>query len=157
MLRNRWPRPDPNSTTAAWWPMPGCSFRPPWRGTSACPNCSTWAMPRGGRTRMMTLVASALAGGDCIDDPMCCAPGGRPAPWAAGEGAIHPGHLPAQLPVGPRPSTHYPGLPTNLGDGPLTISCETYGPKDARHHGYTGKRGYHPLLAVAAGTGDVLG
>ena len=43
------------STTAAWWPMPGCSFRPPWRGTSACPNssgsASTWAMPRGGRTR----------------------------------------------------------------------------------------------------------
>ena len=33
--------------------------------------------------KMMTLVASALAGGDCIDDPMCCAPGGRPAPWAA--------------------------------------------------------------------------
>ena len=26
----------------------------------------------------------------------------------------------------------------------------------ARHHGYTGSRGYHPLLAVAAGTGDVL-
>ena len=24
------------------------------------------------------------------------------------------------------------------------------------HHGYTGKRGYHPLLAIAAGTGDVL-
>ena len=30
-------------------------------------------------------------------------------------------------------------------------------PKEgARHHGYTGARGYHPLLAVAAGTGDVL-
>ena len=26
----------------------------------------------------------------------------------------------------------------------------------ARHHGYTGKRGYHPLLAIAAGSGDVL-
>ena len=26
----------------------------------------------------------------------------------------------------------------------------------ARDHGYTGKRGYHPLLAVAAGTGDLL-
>ena len=26
----------------------------------------------------------------------------------------------------------------------------------ARHHGYTGVRGYHPLLAIAAGTGDVL-
>ena len=26
----------------------------------------------------------------------------------------------------------------------------------ARHHGYTSARGYHPLLAVAAGTGEVL-
>ena len=36
--------------------------------------------------------------------------------------------------------------------------CETYGlaKEGARHHGYTGQRGYHPLLAVAAGTGDVL-
>ena len=36
--------------------------------------------------------------------------------------------------------------------------CETYGldKEGARHHGYTGKRGYHPLLAVAAGTGEVL-
>jgi hypothetical protein len=49
------------------------------------------------------------------------------------------------------------------GDGPLTIDldstiCETYGRKKegARHHGYTPVRGYHPLLAVAAGTGDVL-
>ena len=48
-------------------------------------------------------------------------------------------------------------------DGPLTIDldstiCETYGlaKEGARHHGYTGQRGYHPLLAVAAGTGDVL-
>ena len=49
------------------------------------------------------------------------------------------------------------------GDAPLTIDldstiCETYGlaKEGARHHGYTGKRGYHPLLAVAAATGDVL-
>ena len=36
--------------------------------------------------------------------------------------------------------------------------CETCGlaKEGARHHGYTGARGYHPLLAVAAGTGDVL-
>ena len=40
------------------------------------------------------------------------------------------------------------------GDGPLTIDldstiCETYGlARDgARRHGYTGARGYHPLLA----------
>ena len=26
----------------------------------------------------------------------------------------------------------------------------------ARHHGYTGQQGYHPLLAVAEGTGEVL-
>jgi hypothetical protein len=49
------------------------------------------------------------------------------------------------------------------GDGPLTIDldstvCETYGlqKQGALHHGYTHVRGYHPLLAVAAGTGDVL-
>ena len=49
------------------------------------------------------------------------------------------------------------------GDTPLTIDldstiCETYGlaKEGARHHSYTGQRGYHPLLAVAAGTGDVL-
>ena len=49
------------------------------------------------------------------------------------------------------------------GDAPLTIDldstiCETYGlaKEGARHHGYTGQRAYHPLLAIAAGTGDVL-
>ena len=49
------------------------------------------------------------------------------------------------------------------GDGPLTIDldstiCATYGlaKEGARHHSYTGQRGYHPLLAVAAGTGEVL-
>ena len=48
------------------------------------------------------------------------------------------------------------------GDSPLTIDldstiCETYGlaKEGARHHGYTGARGYHPLLAIAAGTGEV--
>ena len=49
------------------------------------------------------------------------------------------------------------------GDAPFTIDldstiCETYGlaKEGARHHGYTGARGYHPLLAAAAATGDVL-
>ena len=49
------------------------------------------------------------------------------------------------------------------GAAPFTIDldstiCETYGldKEGARHHGYTGARGYHPLLAVAAGSGDVL-
>ena len=54
--------------------------------------------------------------------------------------------------LGPDPATR-----------PLTIDldstiCETYGlaKEGARHHGYTGARGYHPLLAIAAGTGEVL-
>ena len=49
------------------------------------------------------------------------------------------------------------------GDGPLTIDidstiCETYGlaKEGARHHGYTHRRGYHPLVAVAAGTGPPM-
>ena len=49
------------------------------------------------------------------------------------------------------------------GDSPLSIDldstiCETYGlaKEGARYHGYTGARGYHPLLAIAAGTGEVL-
>ena len=49
------------------------------------------------------------------------------------------------------------------GDAPLTIDldstlCETYGlaKEGARQPGYTGARGYHPLLAVAAGSGEVL-
>ena len=49
------------------------------------------------------------------------------------------------------------------GDAPFTIDldstiCETCGlaREGTRHHSYTGQRGYHPLLAVAAGTGDVL-
>ena len=33
--------------------------------------------------KMPTLVASALAGGDCIDDADALRTGGRPAPWAA--------------------------------------------------------------------------
>ena len=49
------------------------------------------------------------------------------------------------------------------GDDPLTIDldstvCETYGlcKEGAQRHNYPGQRGYHPLLAIAAGTGDVL-
>ena len=49
------------------------------------------------------------------------------------------------------------------GDDPLTIDldstvCETYGlaKEGAQRHNYAGQRGYHPILAVAAGTGEVL-
>ena len=75
--------------------------------------------------KLMTLVASALAGGDCIDAAdvlrtggTACALGGTvkapstpPAFARAGSG-----RLPAQLPVGPRPSTG-PGEPRVAGPG----------------------------------------
>ena len=49
------------------------------------------------------------------------------------------------------------------GDDPLTIDfdptlCETYGlgKRGAQRHNYAGQRGYHLMLAVAAGAGEVL-
>ena len=123
--------------------------------------------------KIMTLVASALAGGDCIDDADALRTGGTACTLGSTVKAPSTlGTFPAQLPVGPRPSIR-PGEPRVAGPClgrrggtrrcPFTIDldstiCETYGldKEGARHHGYTGKRGYHPLLAVAAGTGEVL-
>ena len=68
-------------------------------------------------------------------------------------------------PTGPgEPRVAGPGLGGwGPGNAPFIIGldstiCETYGlaKEGARHHGYTGARGYHPLLAVAAGTGEAL-
>ena len=160
----------------AWWPMPVCSFRPPWRGTSACPNSSGSASlgdaPGRANTsdKMMTLVASALAGGDCIDDADVLRTGGT----AWGGTVKAPSTLGTFLAASGGATSVNSRVSRELlarawqagagpGDGPLTIDldstiCETYGlaKEGARHHGYTGKRGYHPLLAIAAGTGDVL-
>ena len=67
--------------------------------------------------KMMTLVASAMAGGDCIDDADVLRTGGTACTLGRhGQGAIHPGHLPAQLPVGPRPPVG-PGEPGAAGPG----------------------------------------
>ena len=121
----------------------------------------------------LTLVASALAGGDCIDDAEVLRTGGTSgaigcavkAPSTLGTflRSFRWGHvrqldrmsrelLAQARPTGPGPR-----------DAPMTIDldstvCETYGlaKEGARRHGYTGQRGYHPLLAIAAGTGDVL-
>ena len=123
--------------------------------------------------KMMTLVASALAGGDCIDDADVLRAGGTArvlgftakAPSTLGTflRSFRWGHV-RQLDRVSREllaPVWKPGA--GPGDAPFTIDldstiCETYGlaKEGARHHGYTGARGYHPLLAVAAGTGDVL-
>ena len=122
--------------------------------------------------KMLTLVASALAGGDCIDDGRVAHRGNRPDPGLRSQGAIHPGDVPAQLPVGPRPPIGS-GQPRAAGTGLVgwgrtrrraihhrpgfddlrDIRSGQGGGARPRLHG---QRGYHPLLAVAAGTGDVL-
>ena len=121
--------------------------------------------------KMMTLVASALAGGDCIDDADVLRTGGTAralggtvkAPSTLGTflRSFRWGHV-RQLDRVSRELLSR-AWAAGAGPGPLTIDldstiCETYGlaKEGARHHGYTGARGYHPLLAVAAGTGDVL-
>ena len=64
--------------------------------------------------KLLTLVASALAGGDFIDDADALRAGGTVGVLLRGQGAIHPGHLPAQFPVGACPSTR-PGEPPVAG------------------------------------------
>ena len=123
--------------------------------------------------KMMTLVASALAGGDCIDDADALPAGGTActlgsvvkAPSTLGTflRSFRWGHVRQLDRVSRELLAQAWKAGAGPGDAPLTIDldstiCETYGlaKEGARHHGYTGKRGYHPLLAVAAGTGDVL-
>ena len=121
----------------------------------------------------MTLVASALAGGDCIDDADALRSGstGRvlgctvKAPSTLGTflRSFRWGHVRQLDRVSRELLARAWAAGAGPGDAPLTIDldstiCETYGlaKEGARRHGYTGQRGYHPLLAVAAGTGEVL-
>ena len=123
--------------------------------------------------KLMTLVASAMAGGDCIDDAdvlrtggTACTLGGTvKAPSTLGTflRSFRWGHVRQLDRVSRELLARAWAGGAGPGDAPFTIDldstiCETYGlaKEGARHHGYTGKRGYHPLLAIAAGTGDVL-
>ena len=123
--------------------------------------------------KMMTLVASALAGGDCIDDAdvlrtgrTARALGGTvKAPSTLGTflRSFRWGHVRQLDRVSRELLARAWAAGAEPGDGPLTIDldstiCETYGlaKEGARRHGYTGQRGYHPLLAVAGRTGEVL-
>jgi hypothetical protein len=123
--------------------------------------------------KLLTLVMSALAGGDHIDHVDALRSGGT--------GRVLGFRVKAASTVGTflrsftwghvrqldRVSRELLGRAWSAGagpgDDPLTIDldstvCETYGlaKEGALHHGYSRVRGYHPLLAVAAGTGEVL-
>ena len=123
--------------------------------------------------KMMTLVASALAGGDCIDDADVLRTGGTActlgsvvkAPSTLGTflRSFRWGHVRQLDRVSRELLARAWAAGAGPGDSPFTIDldstiCETYGlaKEGAHRHGYTGARGYHLLLAVAAGTGDVL-
>ena len=131
--------------------------------------------------KMMTLIVSALAGGDCIDAADVLRTGGTARalggtvkapstpPLSRGQAlgtflrSFRWGHVRQLDRVSRELLARAWQAGAGPGDGPLTIDldstiCETYGlaKEGARHYGYTGKRGYHPLLAVAAGAGDVL-
>ena len=114
--------------------------------------------------KMLTPAASALAGGDCIDD--------ADGAGLYGQGSIHAGDLPAQSPVG----TCATAGPCEQGTAGSCLGCRGrtrgraaddrprlhrlrdlwVGQGGSAPHNYSGQRGYHPLLAVAAETGDVL-
>ncbi len=111
--------------------------------------------------KMMTLVASALAGGDCIDDADVLRTGGTActlgsvvkAPSTLGTflRSFRWGHVRQLDRVSRELLARAWKAGAGPGDAPFTIDldstiCETYGlaKEGARHHGYTGKRGYHP-------------
>lgn len=123
--------------------------------------------------KAMTVISSVLAGGDCIDDV--------DALRAGSSGAVLGHRVAAPSTVGTFLRAFLWGHARQLdavsrevlrrawacgagpGSAPLTIDldstiCETYGllKQGGARFTYTHVRGYHPLLAAAAGTGDVL-
>ena len=110
--------------------------------------------------KMMTLVVSALVGGDCIDDADALRTGGTAgalgcvvkAPSTLGTflRSFRWGHVRQLDRVSRELLARAWAAGAGPGGAPLTIdldstSCETYGlaKEGARHHGYTGQRGYH--------------
>ena len=123
--------------------------------------------------KLLTLVMSALAGGDCIEDTNALRAGGTERILGFSLKAASTlgtflrsfrwGHVRQLDAVSRHLLARAWAAGAGPGSEPFTIDldstiCETYGLKKqgALHHGYTKVRGYHPLLAVAAGTGDVL-
>jgi hypothetical protein len=122
--------------------------------------------------KAMTLIHSVLAGGDCIDDADALRAGKTQA--VLGHGVLAPstlgtflrsftwGHV-RQL---DRVSGELLARAWSVGAGPVgdpvmvdvdSTICETYGlAKQGGVFGHTRVRGYHPLIAAIAGTGDVV-
>lgn len=122
--------------------------------------------------KAMTLVHSALAGGDCIDDADVLRSGDTEA--VLGHGVLAPstlgtflrsfswGHARQLDKVAGELLARAWAAGAGPGEAPATIDvdstiCETYGlAKQGGVFGHTKVRGYHPLVAAVAGTGEVV-
>jgi hypothetical protein len=123
--------------------------------------------------KAMTVISSALAGGDSIDDVDVLRSG--TTQQVLGHGVAAPstvgtflrrftwGHARQLDRVSGEVLARAWQAGAGPGAGPFTIDvdstiCETYGlqKQGGSRFTYTRVRGYHPLLAVAAGTSDVL-
>ena len=123
--------------------------------------------------KAMALIASALAGGDSIDDADMLRSGRSdtaigqwmPAPSTLGTflRSFTWGHSRSLGSVAAELLARAWEAGAGPGTNPLTIDvdstiCAVYGiKKQGARFGYTKTRGLHPLVAAAAGTGDVLG
>jgi hypothetical protein len=122
--------------------------------------------------KLLTLVHSMLAGGDCIDDAdlLRCGATSRVlghrvmAPSTLGTflRAFTFGHVRQLDRLGEQILGRAWAAGAGPGDGPMTIDldstvCEVHGyHKQGAAYGYTHQLGYHPLLATRAETGEVL-
>lgn len=122
--------------------------------------------------KALTLIHSFLAGGECIDDANLLRAGGTEA--VLGHDVLAPstlgtflrsftwGHVRQLDRVASEALARAWRAGAGPGDGPLTLDidstiCETYGlAKQGGKFGYSGVRGYHPLIASVAGKGDVV-
>ncbi len=123
--------------------------------------------------KSLTLIMSALAGGDCIDDVNALRAGATAA--VLGQRVAAPstvgtflrsftyGHTRQLDVVGGELLRRAWAAGAGPGHEPVTIDidstiCETYGwhKHGARAFTHTGVHGYHPLLAVRAGSDEVL-
>jgi hypothetical protein len=123
--------------------------------------------------KAMTLIHSLLAGGDCINDSDALRAGATVtvlghelrAPSTLGTflRSFSYGHARQLDAVSRELLGRAFGAGAGPGDAPITLDldstiCETYGllKEGGARFTYTHVRGYHPLLAAVAGTGDVV-
>lgn len=123
--------------------------------------------------KAMTLIHSALAGGDCIDDADRMRVASTPtvlghqvrAPSTLGTflRSFTWGHVAQLERVADETLCRAWAAGAGPGDKAVTIDvdstiCETFGlAKQGARFGHTKVRGYHPLLATVAGTDEVVG